>query len=341
MNQTVLVTGGTGFIGSHTVVELLENGYDIIIIDNLSNSHKSVIQRILQITKAKEERITFYEMDILDYSKLCEIFERHTINFVIHFAALKAVGESVSKPIEYYRNNLTGILNLLQAMQDHNVWKIIFSSSATVYGKPTSIPVNENTPLQKASNPYGQTKVMTEQILTDFANAHQEASVILLRYFNPIGAHKSGLIGEEPLGIPTNLMPIITKVLIGKIDKLQVFGDDYDTRDGTCIRDYIHVVDLAKGHVSSLKKLLQENGIFVYNLGTGEGYTVMEIIYAMEKATGKHINFTIVGRRDGDIPSIYSECKKAEEELNWKASLTLDDMCVDSWRWQTNNIEGF
>ena len=335
-----LITGGTGFIGSHTVIELLDAGYNVVIVDNLINSKKEVIKRIKSITQVNTNRIIFHQGDILDEEFMENIFEKYDIDFVIHFAALKAVGESVKKPVEYYQNNLNGLTTLLTMMQRYNVWKIVFSSSATVYGLPEKVPVNEKTPTQKPTNPYGQTKAMAEQILTDWSKAHTEASVVLLRYFNPIGAHKSGLIGENPLGIPTNLMPIITKVLVGKLPELSVYGTDYETRDGTAIRDYIHVVDLAKGHVAALKWLLKNNGLEIYNLGTGNGYTVMEVIKEMEKASGKKVNYKVVGRRPGDVPAIYAECTKAEKELGWKAELTLKDMCEDSWRWQSNYPNG-
>ncbi|ELP87457.1 UDP-glucose 4-epimerase, putative [Entamoeba invadens IP1] len=331
-HQTALVTGGTGFIGSHTVVELLEQNYDIVIIDNLSNSSEKVIDHILQITKVDKSRITFYNYDLLDISLIDEVLDKHNIDFVIHFAALKAVGESVTHPVMYYRNNLNGLMNLLDSMERHKIFKIIFSSSATVYGDPETVPVSEDTPLQKPSNPYGQTKVMVEQILTDFSKVHPDASVVLLRYFNPIGAHKSGLIGESPLGFPTNLMPILMRHLSGKLPVLSVFGSDYDTRDGTCIRDYLHVVDLAKGHVAALKVLKNAYGTNIYNLGTGKGSTVLEVIHAMEKASGRKIEYKMVDRRPGDVPVIYAECKKAEKELGWKTELDLEQMCEDSWR---------
>nr|BAN42437.1 UDP-glucose 4-epimerase, putative [Entamoeba invadens] len=339
-HQTALVTGGTGFIGSHTVVELLEQNYDIVIIDNLSNSSEKVIDHILQITKVDRSRITFYNYDLLDISLIDEVLDKHNIDFVIHFAALKAVCESVAHPVAYYRNNLNGLMNLLDSMERHKIFKIIFSSSSTVYGNPLQIPVNEDTPLQKPTNPYGHTKAMTEQILTDFSKVHPDASVVLLRYFNPIGAHKSGLIGENPRGIPINLVPIITKYLVGKISSLKVYGGDYNTRDGTCIRDYLHVVDVAKGHVAALKILNNKTGTNAYNLSRGEGFTVLEVIHAMEKASGRKIEYQVVEKRPGDVPVIYAECKKAEKEFGWKAEMGLDEMCEDAWNWQQKFPDG-
>ena len=337
--QTVLVTGGTGFIGSHTVVELLNSGYNIVIVDNLYNSKRDIIDHILGITKVNPDRVKFYEVDLVNLSAIEEVFKKEKIDFIIHFAALKAVGESVKKPVEYYSNNLIGLLNLLQLMKKYQVLKIIFSSSATVYGNPEVIPVTEETPLQEPLNPYGKTKVMIEKILTDFAKAEEKASVILLRYFNPAGAHPSGELGEDPLGIPHNLMPILTRVLVGKMPSMKVFGKDYETRDGTCIRDYIHVVDLAKGHVAALK-VINEPGVKIYNLGRGSGYTVLEIINAIEKASGKKLNYEIGERREGDITAIYADCSKAERELGWKATLTIEDMCRDAWNFQSKYPNG-
>ena len=333
--RTALITGGTGFIGSHTVVELLTAGYAIVIIDNLSNSTRTVLDHIRRITGPAADRVTFYDYDLLNAADVDAVFAAHRIDFVIHFAALKAVGESVAKPVEYYRNNLCGLLNLLDAMQRHGVDRIIFSSSATVYGNPTAVPVTEETPLQPPSNPYGQTKVMAERILADYARAHPAASVVLLRYFNPIGAHPSGLLGENPRGVPTNLMPVITQVLVGRLPQLRVFGDDYDTPDGTCVRDYIHVVDLARGHVLAVKRLFAGAGVETYNLGTGRGYSVLEIVRAVEKAAGRPVPYTVAARRPGDVPAIYADCSKAARELGFTAAFGIDAMCADSWRWQS------
>lgn len=331
--MAILVTGGTGYIGSHTCVELLEKGEKIIIVDNLSNSKREVTDKIKEITK---KDFAFYEADIQDREAMVKIFEENPdIESVIHFAGLKAVGESVEKPLEYYHNNVYGTLVLLEVMRQYDCKKIIFSSSATVYGDPASLPIKEDFPLS-TTNPYGTTKLMIEMILKDLVIADPTWSVVLLRYFNPIGAHKSGLLGEVPNGIPNNLMPYITQVAIGKLDELKVFGNDYPTPDGTGVRDYIHVVDLAIGHVKALKKLREENGTHIYNLGTGNGYSVLEIVQAFEKVNGIKIKYRITERRPGDIPACYADPTKAKEELDWVATRNLEDMCRDSWNFTKN-----
>lgn len=336
--MTILVTGGTGYIGSHTVVELQNAGYDVVVMDNLSNSSMKVLDRIEAITGKK---VPFYEADIRNREDLEKIFTNEKIDAVIHFAGLKAVGESVQKPWEYYENNISGTLTLLDEMKKHNVKNIIFSSSATVYGNPAIIPITEECPKGVCTNPYGWTKHMLEQILTDIQKADNEWNVVLLRYFNPIGAHKSGTMGENPNGIPNNLMPYITQVAVGKLDHLNVFGDDYDTPDGTGVRDYIHVVDLAKGHVKALKKLEPGTGLSLYNLGTGVGYSVLDIVKNFEEANGVKIPYVIAPRRAGDIATCYSDASKAERELGWKAENGIREMCEDSWRWQKNNPNGY
>ena len=336
--MTILVTGGTGYIGSHTVVELQSAGYDVVVMDNLSNSSMKVLDRIEAITGKK---VPFYEADIRNREDLEKIFSNEKIDAVIHFAGLKAVGESVQKPWEYYENNISGTLTLLDEMKKHNVKNIIFSSSATVYGNPAIIPITEECPKGVCTNPYGWTKHMLEQILTDIQKADNEWNVVLLRYFNPIGAHKSGTMGENPNGIPNNLMPYITQVAVGKLDHLNVFGDDYDTPDGTGVRDYIHVVDLAKGHVKALKKLEPGTGLSLYNLGTGVGYSVLDIVKNFEEANGVKIPYEIAPRRAGDIATCYSDASKAEKELGWKAENGIREMCEDSWRWQKNNPNGY
>lgn len=331
--MAILVTGGTGYIGSHTCVELLEKGEKIIIVDNLSNSKREVTDKIKEITK---KDFAFYEADIQDREAMVKIFEENPdIESVIHFAGLKAVGESVEKPLEYYHNNVYGTLVLLEVMRQYGCKKIIFSSSATVYGDPASLPIKEDFPLS-TTNPYGTTKLMIEMILKDLVIADPTWSVVLLRYFNPIGAHKSGLLGEVPNGVPNNLMPYITQVAIGKLDELKVFGNDYPTPDGTGVRDYIHVVDLAIGHVKALKKLREENGTHIYNLGTGNGYSVLEIVQAFEKVNGIKIKYRITERRPGDIPACYADPTKAKEELDWVATRNLEDMCRDSWNFTKN-----
>ncbi len=336
--MAILVTGGAGYIGSHTVVELQNAGYDVVVMDNLSNSSKKAIQRIEKITGRP---IMFYQADILDYTATEEIFIKEKIEAVIHFAGLKAVGESVQKPWEYYNNNVTGTFVLLDVMKKYHVKNIIFSSSSIVYGKPESMPVTEETPKGECMNPYGWTKYMLEQILMDIQKADAAWNVVILRYFNAIGAHPSGLIGENPNGIPNNLMPYITQVAVGKLEKLGVFGNDYPTPDGTCIRDYIHVMDLADGHVKALKKIKENAGLCVYNLGTGNGYSVLEIIQKFEEATGVKIPYTIQPRRLGDIPENYANAEKAYKELGWKAQYGVKKMCEDSWRWQSQNPNGY
>lgn len=333
----ILVTGGAGYIGSHTCVELLNIGYEVVVLDNLSNSSRESLNRVREIT-GKE--LIFYQTDLLDKAAINEIFEKETIDAVIHFAGLKAVGESVQKPLEYYHNNITGTLNLCDIMNKHNVKNIVFSSSATVYGIPETVPIKEDFPLS-TTNPYGSTKLMLEQILTDLNISDSAWNVILLRYFNPIGAHESGMIGEDPKGIPNNLVPYITQVAVGKRECLSVYGDDYDTIDGTGVRDYIHVVDLALGHVKSLEKLKEQKGVLVYNLGTGNGYSVLEMVKSFEKASRKEIKYEIKARRPGDIAICYADATKAKRELGWEAIYDLERMCADSWRWQKNNPNGY
>lgn len=335
--MAVLVTGGVGYIGSHTSIELLENGYEVIIVDNLCNSDKIVLDRIKEITGKSPK---FYEIDITDKDKLEVVFKENKIDSVIHFAALKAVGESVQMPLEYYSNNLINTLVLLNLMKKYDVKKFVFSSSATVYGNPKTCPILEDFPLS-ATNPYGRTKLMVEDILRDICYSDNTMDVAILRYFNPIGAHKSGKIGEEPNGIPNNIMPYITKVAVGQLPNVNVFGGDYDTLDGTGVRDYIHVLDLADGHVKALEKLKENPGLVTYNLGTGNGYSVLELIEAVKKASGKDIPYKITERREGDIATCYAYPSKAEKELGWKAKYELDEMCEDSWRWQSNNPNGY
>jgi len=332
----ILVTGGTGFIGSHTCVELIKAGYDVVIMDNLSNSKVSTVDRIYQITGTKP---VFYETDIRDFDGTCKIFKENDIDAVIHFAGLKAVGESVQKPWEYYENNINGTLILLDAMRKNNCKNIVFSSSATVYGVDNVAPYTEDM-RTSATNPYGYTKVMIEQILHDMCVSDSDWSVMALRYFNPIGADKSGLIGEDPNGIPNNLVPYIAQVAIGKLAQLSVFGDDYETPDGTGVRDYIHVVDLAKGHTFAVDYALKHKGFEPVNLGTGNGSSVLEVVSAYEKACGKKINYKIAPRRAGDIATSFADCKKAKELFNWTAELSLDDMCTDSWNFTIKNPEG-
>ena len=334
----ILVTGGAGYIGSHTCLELLNQGHEVVVADNLCNSCEEALNRVKELTG---KDLTFYKVDLLDKEGLDQMFDQEKIDAVIHFAGLKAVGESVAKPLEYYHNNITGTLNLCDSMRNHGVKKIIFSSSATVYGDPAFVPITEDCPKGKITNPYGQTKSMLEQVLTDIHTADPEWNVILLRYFNPIGAHKSGLIGEDPKGIPNNLIPYITQVAIGKLEKLGVFGNDYDTHDGTGVRDYIHVVDLAIGHVRAVEKLKEKAGVSVYNLGTGNGYSVLDMVKAFSKACGKEIPYEIKPRRAGDIATCYCDATKAKEELHWTAEHGLDEMCEDSWRWQSQNPNGY
>ena len=336
--MAVLVTGGCGFIGSHTCVELLNAGYEVVVLDNLSNSSEKSLERVEAITGKKT---TFYKGDIRDREILQEIFDKETIDSCIHFAGLKAVGESVQKPWEYYNNNITGTLTLVDVMRKNGCKNIIFSSSSTVYGTPDHVPVTEETPKGTCTNPYGWTKWMLEQILSDLYTADNEWNVILLRYFNPIGAHKSGTMGEDPNGIPNNLMPYITQVAVGKLPELGVFGNDYDTPDGTGVRDYIHVVDLAAGHVKALKKIEEKAGLKVYNLGTGVGYSVLDIVKNFEEATGVKIPYSIKPRRSGDIAENYADATLAKEELGWVAENGIREMCEDSWRWQKNNPNGY
>ena len=338
MAKKILVTGGAGFIGSHTVVELIQAGYEPVIVDNLANSSEKVIDRIETITGVRPR---LFVADLLDREKLTEAFSEGPFDAVIHFAGLKAVGESVQKPLEYYHNNITGTLILCDVMRAHGCRNIIFSSSATVYGDPAFIPITEECPLGETTNPYGTTKAMIERILTDIQKADPEWNVILLRYFNPIGAHESGLIGEDPKGIPNNLVPYVAKVAVGQLEKVHVFGNDYDTPDGTGVRDYIHVVDLAKGHLAALAAQERLTGVNVFNLGTGTGYSVLDIIRAYSKACGKEIPYVIDPRRPGDIATCYSDPSKAKEVLGWTADLTLDDMCRSSWKWQSSNPEGY
>ena len=334
----ILVTGGTGFIGSHTCVELLNAGYDVVIADNLYNSKALVVDRIEQISG---KRPVFYELDILDREGLNSLFDEHQIDAVIHFAGYKAVGESTRMPIEYYHNNIESTLTLCDVMRKHGCKNIVFSSSATVYGDPAFIPITEECPMGETTNPYGATKAMQERILTDIWKADNEWNVMLLRYFNPIGAHESGLIGEDPKGIPNNLLPYVAKVAAGKLEKVHVFGNDYDTPDGTGVRDYIHVVDLAKGHVKAIEGMQKMTGVNIFNLGTGTGYSVLEMVKAFEKAAGRQIPYVIDPRRPGDIATCYSDPSKAYEQLGWKAEKNLEDMCRDAWNWQYRNPNGY
>jgi UDP-glucose 4-epimerase len=334
----ILVTGGAGYIGSHTCVELLNRGMDVVVIDNLVNSSAKSLERVRRITG---KDLAFYQKDVRDRAALDEIFEKHDINCVIHFAGLKAVGESVQMPLEYYDNNLFSTVTLCEAMRDHNVKNIVFSSSATVYSSDNTVPFSENSRTGMCTNPYGWTKYMNEQILRDTSKAIDDWSVVLLRYFNPIGAHPSGLIGEDPRGIPNNLMPYISQVAVGRRDHLNVFGNDYDTPDGTGVRDYIHVVDLARGHVSAIEYMQSHRGESVFNLGTGVGYSVLDMIKAFERVSGRKIPYEIVARRPGDIATVYASPDKSAELLGWKAQYTLDDMCRDTWKWQSENPMGF
>lgn len=335
--MNILVTGGAGYIGSHTVVELLNDGHEVVVVDNLSNSKEEALRRVEEISGRS---LTFYKTDLLDKDALDDIFARHEVDAVIHFAGYKAVGESVSKPLSYYHNNVTGTIYLCEAMQEHGVSNLVFSSSATVYGDPHKVPIREDFPLQ-TTNPYGRTKLFIEKILRDLHTANEHWNIVLLRYFNPVGAHRSGRIGEDPNDIPNNLMPYITQVAVGKLDRLSVFGDDYPTHDGTGVRDYIHVVDLASGHLKALEKLSEQPGVVTYNLGTGQGYSVLDVVKAFEEASGQEIPYRITDRRPGDIASCYADPAKAEKELGWKARHTLLDMCRDSWRWQSQNPDGY
>ena len=334
--MAILVPGGAGYIGSHTVVELLNKGKEVVIIDNFSNSKPEVLDKIKKITG---KDFKFYEMDYKDREKLEKVFEENEIEAVMNFAGYKAVGESVQKPIDYYMNNITGCLVVLDVMKKYNVKKFIFSSSATVYGEPERIPLTEDCKTGGTTNPYGTTKLFIEQILKDLYASDNTWDICILRYFNPVGAHESGLIGEEPQGIPNNLMPYIVRVANGTLKELSVFGNDYNTHDGTGVRDYIHVVDLAKGHISALEKLEKEQkGLFIYNLGTGTGYSVLDMVNAFEKSTGKAVPYKIASRRAGDIATCYADPKKAKEELGWSAEKTLDDMCRDSWHYIENSL---
>lgn len=336
--MSILVAGGAGYIGSHTCVELLNAGYEVVVVDNLYNSSEEALKRVETITG---KAVTFYQVDLLDKPALDDVFKKESVESVINFAGLKAVGESVRKPLEYYHNNITGTLNLCDVMRNHGVKNIIFSSSATVYGDPAFVPITEECPKGQITNPYGQTKGMLEQILTDLHVADPEWNVVLLRYFNPIGAHESGLIGEDPKGIPNNLVPYIAQVAVGKLERLGVFGNDYPTHDGTGVRDYIHVVDLAKGHVKALKKLTPGSGVSIYNLGTGNGYSVLDVLHAYEKACGKELPYEVKERRAGDIATCYCDATKAKNELGWVAEKGIEDMCADSWRWQSSNPDGY
>lgn len=335
--MAILVTGGAGFIGSHAAVELLENGYDIVVVDNLSNSQMESIERVKELTG---KDFPFYKTDLLELEELEGIFSRHQIQSVMHFAGLKAVGESVAMPLAYYHNNITGTLNLCAAMNKYGVKNLVFSSSATVYGNPVRVPIDESFPLS-ATNPYGRTKLMIEEILRDLHVSDPSWRIAILRYFNPIGAHESGRIGENPQGIPNNLMPYITQVAVGKREQLQVFGNDYETHDGTGVRDYIHVVDLVKGHLKALEYLEKHEGVEMFNLGTGTGYSVLDLVNSFSEATSKEIPYKVIDRRPGDIGVCYADPEKAKTVLGWKAEKNLKEMCEDSWKWQSENPNGF
>jgi UDP-glucose 4-epimerase len=337
MKKTILITGGAGYIGSHTCVELLNKDYDIIAVDNFSNSSAESLKRVEEITAKKP---LFYEVDILDKEGLCTVFKKHSIQLVIHFAGLKAVGESTEIPLKYYHNNITGTLTLLNIMKEFNVKNIVFSSSATVYGEPASLPITEDFPTT-TTNPYGSTKLFIEEILKDLYKSDNSWNIALLRYFNPVGAHPSGKIGEDPNDIPNNLMPYISQVAIGKLKELSVFGNDYATHDGTGVRDYIHVTDLAKGHIAALSKLDTAPGLVIYNLGTGQGYSVLELVNAFKEITGKKVPHKIVKRRPGDIAACYADPGKANQELGWKTNYGLNEIVRDAWNWQSNNPNGY
>lgn len=337
MKGNILVTGGAGYIGSHTCVELLESGYGVTVIDNLSNASKESVERVEKITG---KTVKFYNADVRDKAALDKIFAENTIGWVIHFAGLKAVGESCRKPVEYYDNNLNGTLALIEVMRAHGCKKLVFSSSATVYGDPETLPLNETCAVGGTTNPYGTSKFFQEIILKDLYKADNDWTVVLLRYFNPVGAHESGLIGEDPKGIPNNLTPYIAKVAVGELDEVGVFGNDYPTLDGTGVRDYVHVVDLAKGHVAAIDKI-RASGVYTYNLGTGVGCSVLEVIRAFEKASGRKIPYAVKPRRAGDIAACYADVSKAERELGWKAALGIDEMCASAWKWQKNNPNGY
>ncbi|KVP42142.1 UDP-glucose 4-epimerase GalE [Burkholderia ubonensis] len=334
---TILVTGGAGYIGSHTAVELLDHGYDVVIVDSLVNSKAESVRRVTQITGKTP---AFHQVDVCDEAALGKVFDAHPITGVIHFAALKAVGESVAKPLEYYRNNIGGLLTVLKVMRERNVKQFVFSSSATVYGVPERSPIDESFPLS-ATNPYGQSKLIAEQMLRDLELSDPSWRIATLRYFNPVGAHASGLIGEDPAGIPNNLMPYVAQVAVGKLAKLRVFGSDYPTPDGTGVRDYIHVVDLAQGHIAALDALVKRDASFVVNLGTGQGYSVLEVVRAFEKASGRPVPYELVARRPGDVAECYANPQAAADVIGWRAKFGLDEMCVDHWRWQENNPNGF
>jgi UDP-glucose 4-epimerase len=335
----ILVTGGAGYIGTHTCLELLNDGYEVSVIDNLSNASEEGLQRVEQLTG---KTLDFIQADLTDSQALEEIFQHYgDATAVIHFAGLKAVGESVDKPLYYYHNNLTGTINLCQSMQRHGIKNLVFSSSCTVYGDPASVPITEHFPLGSCTNPYARSKAMIEEILRDLYTADQHWNIALLRYFNPVGAHESGCIGEDPNGIPNNLMPYIAQVAVGKLKQVAVFGNDYPTPDGTGVRDYIHVVDLAKAHLRALKKLQEDPGVLAYNLGTGQGYSVLDMIKAFEKASGTTIPYTLAPRRKGDIACCYADPSLAEQELGWKAERGIDSMCADTWNWQVKNPQGY
>ncbi len=337
MSEKILVTGGAGYIGSHTTLLLLEAGYEVVVVDNLSNSSLESLRRVEQITG---QSVAFYKVDLRDQSQLANVFEAHEFSGVIHFAGLKAVGESSEIPLDYYDHNIYSTINLLKTMQQFNCQRIVFSSSATVYGDPASVPITEDFPTS-ATNPYGRTKLFIEEIMRDVAVSDEGWNIILLRYFNPIGAHKSGLIGEDPQGIPNNLMPFISQVAVGKRNKLSIFGDDYATPDGTGVRDYIHVVDLSDAHVKAIQHIEQLGGVSTFNLGTGNGYSVLEMVKAFEKGSEKPVAYEIVGRRPGDIAECWADASLAREKLGWKASFGLQEMVEDTWRWQSNNPEGY
>ncbi|WP_105188454.1 UDP-glucose 4-epimerase GalE [Pseudoalteromonas sp. T1lg48] len=336
--MTILVTGGAGYIGSHTVLELLEQGSEVLVFDNLSNSSQESLRRVEALTG---KAVTFIQGDIRDKSALDKVFSDHHITAVVHFAGLKAVGESVSKPVMYYQNNVQGSLTLIEAMREAEVFSLVFSSSATVYGDPQTLPIDENAPVGGTTNPYGTSKLMVEQILEDVAKSDPRWRFAILRYFNPVGAHHSGQIGEDPNGIPNNLLPYISQVAVGKLEKLAVFGDDYPTKDGTGVRDYIHVVDLALGHLKALDWLLDHSGVHIYNLGTGNGYSVLEMVQAFEQAADQPVPYYIAPRRDGDIATCYASAQKALNELGWQAERGLMQMMQDAWRWQSQNPNGY